>query len=153
MTTAEFKAKFDQFAEEFVAWFNQTHCGEVDGIDDDLQSHKADMATKQYTSTDLGLKTGSTASHLQFFQLGRFVVLTLKIRREDFVAGEIKIVATLRSGLRPQIVAYGSGFGDNLNAYNVYTRIQTNGDVEVGPPKNLAVSNNYNLAFTYVLPA
>lgn len=46
LTADEFKAKFDEFAEEFVAWFNQTHCGEVDGIDDDLQSHKAESVSQ-----------------------------------------------------------------------------------------------------------
>jgi hypothetical protein len=30
LTTQEFKDKFDQFAKEFVAWFNDTHLPEVD---------------------------------------------------------------------------------------------------------------------------
>lgn len=32
LTTQEFKDKFDQFAEEFVAWFNGTHIGEVESL-------------------------------------------------------------------------------------------------------------------------
>ena len=30
LTTDQFKAKFDEFAAEFVAWFNATHIAELD---------------------------------------------------------------------------------------------------------------------------
>lgn len=43
LTTQEFKDKFDQFAHEFVAWFNETHIAEAD-------AHLAETATSQ----DLG---------------------------------------------------------------------------------------------------
>jgi hypothetical protein len=32
LTTEQFKAKFDQFAEEFIQWFNTTHKAELEGL-------------------------------------------------------------------------------------------------------------------------
>lgn len=58
LTTEEFKAKFDQFAEEFVQWFNQTHCQEVDDINNALDEHKAESA-KKHTSEVITNQYGS----------------------------------------------------------------------------------------------
>jgi hypothetical protein len=44
LTTQEFKDKFDQFAHEFVAWFNETHLPEV-AEKAVVDEHKADTAT------------------------------------------------------------------------------------------------------------
>lgn len=47
LTTQEFKDKFDQFAKEFVAWFNDTHKGEFDAKAEaaSLTAHQADAVT------------------------------------------------------------------------------------------------------------
>ena len=44
LTTDEFKAKFDEFAEEFVTWFNGTHKGEIDELQNEVTTHLADSA-------------------------------------------------------------------------------------------------------------
>lgn len=58
LTTQEFKDKFDQFANEFVAWFNETHLPEV-AEKAVLDEHKAETATQ----TELGhIKIGDGGS-------------------------------------------------------------------------------------------
>lgn len=47
LTTQEFKDKFDQFADEFVAWFNETHLPEV-AEKAVVDEHKADNANKAH---------------------------------------------------------------------------------------------------------
>jgi hypothetical protein len=50
LTTQEFKDKFDQFADEFVAWFNETHLPEVaekfDQFADENETHLSEFAEK-----------------------------------------------------------------------------------------------------------
>jgi hypothetical protein len=42
LTAAELKAAFDKFGKDFVAWFNETHVAELDGLGDTLDTHLND---------------------------------------------------------------------------------------------------------------
>lgn len=46
LTTQEFKDKFDQFAEEFVTWFNATHLPEVDAVQQEVDEHLAETVSQ-----------------------------------------------------------------------------------------------------------
>jgi hypothetical protein len=52
LTTQEFKDKFDQFAHEFVAWFNETHIAEAD-------AHLADTVYQEGGVHELEIEEGT----------------------------------------------------------------------------------------------
>lgn len=103
LTTAEFKAKFDQFAEEFVAWFNQTHCGEVDGI-------KADYATLLAggTPTKLTLDNGWTGDlYVRRNMLGQ-VTIYGEVTSGTVTSGTK--IASLPDGCKPASITHIVGY-------------------------------------------
>jgi hypothetical protein len=58
LTPAQLKAVFDQFGTEFVAWFNETHVGELDvaiatipGAASETVAGKVELATAEETTT------------------------------------------------------------------------------------------------------
>jgi hypothetical protein len=57
LTTQEFKDKFDQFADEFVAWFNETHLPEV-AEKAVVDEHKAETATQEGGVHGLEIESG-----------------------------------------------------------------------------------------------
>jgi hypothetical protein len=60
LTTQEFKDKFDQFADEFVAWFNETHLPEV-AEKAVLDEHKAETVN-YVTDVSKSLNTDGTGA-------------------------------------------------------------------------------------------
>lgn len=105
LTTDQFKAKFDEFAAEFVAWFNATHIAEGD-------AHLAETATQSVLGHVLLPEPGITATlengwlhvpgvTLQYFR-DAFGFVHISGAISDGVATLGTVVTTLPTGYRPR---------------------------------------------------
>lgn len=132
LTTQEFKDKFDEFADEFVAWFNTTHLEEVGAAAQGNFLHQAIIdgnfqvaQAVPVVGTEITNPASGQYPVLDMWQLyaaahGGAFPTTIKHSQQQMALGELP---GSKHKYRIDVNGAGSGFGANA-LYQLYTHIE-----------------------------
>jgi hypothetical protein len=120
LTTEQFKAKFDQYAEEFVAWFNTTHKAEMEAIQEDVEELKNTTGLQAHLDDIMPHQSGLSSYASSPDSNGIYTVVDYK--RSN---GTLYMKSTLSGGTSPNYTTDTWQFYDDAGTNVIATKVWT----------------------------